>query len=93
MERCWEAKELASSSVPTVQLLSKDHKPVGSNGVPKTRPTCLASRSPNGELSEWLSDIVEAAIHTRGTGEAISTEDVLAMVDKVVERILQEGYE
>ena len=89
MGRVWEAKELQSSSIPVNSYTPKDHKPVGPNGLPKTRPLCGAHRSMNGELSEWLADIMEAMIQAQGdTKEAISTEDVLSQVDKVARELL-----
>ena len=87
MERTWLAKEIQSSAIPLITLLSKDHKPPGEDGIPKTRPTCLAHSSPNGELSEWIADWLEAAIDARGTTEAISTEDMLSKVDRAAQEI------
>ena len=53
------------------------------NGDPKARMVCGASSSLNGEASETCSDILEAAIDSTGSREAISTEDLLADIDKV----------
>ena len=91
MERTWKAKELKSSCIPNQRLLAKDHKPVDGEGRPKTRPVCAAARSPNGELSEFIADIVEAAIDARGTEECISTEDLLSVIVSVSEKILGEN--
>ena len=91
MSRAWEAKELESMTIPTNSYTVKDHKPCDSEGLPKTRPLCGAHRSMNGEISEWVSDIVVPAIRAKGSKEAISTEDVLSMVDQMVPEILQKG--
>ena len=46
----------------------------------------------NGELSEWIADVVEATISAKGTSkESISTEDVLSIVDKVTLQILNQN--
>ena len=48
----------------------------------------------NGEISEYISDCLEAAISALGTSkESISTEDLLSAVDKSVEEILSKNYE
>ena len=44
---------------------------------------CGTSSSLNGEALETCSDILEAAIDSTGSREAISTEDLLADIDKV----------
>ena len=59
MERAWEAKELGATTIPVNSYNVMDHKPADSNSLPKTRPLCWAHRSLNGELSEWVSDLVE----------------------------------
>ena len=90
--RACAAKEMAATSVPLATLLAKDHKNPEVNGDPKTRPVCSASRSPNGELSEWTSDITDAAIEAPGTSlESIGIEELLSMVDKVAEEIGKEN--
>merc|ERR1712112_324577 len=92
MERAWEAKELDSSTVPVVKFLAKDHKAAETNGDPKTRPVCCCSTSINGEMSEYVSDLLEAALSAQGSKESISTEDLLSMVDNAVKRALELGY-
>ena len=79
--------------MPLLSLLAKDHKaPDPTTGDPKTRPVCGASRSPNGELSELLSDVLEAASHAdRRSQESFSTEDFLSKVDSKLEEIGLEG--
>ena len=46
----------------------------------------------NGEMSEYLSDLLEAAINALGSSESIGTEDLLSIVDKGVNRMLKLGY-
>ena len=78
MERASEAKELDSSTVPIVKFSEKDHKTPESNGDPKTRPICCCSRSINDELSEYMEDLMEAALDAKGGHECVSTEDLLS---------------
>ena len=61
MDRCFEFKEPKLTAIPKVKLLMKDHKEPGDDGVLKTRPMFMACRSPNGELSEYLAYIIDAA--------------------------------
>ena len=81
-ERVWEAIELASTTIPLLSLLIKDHKPV-KGGRPASRPVCGASRSINGELSEMLSTILEAVSSSLGGDEVISGEELRSMLDDV----------
>merc|ERR1711954_282286 len=92
MERAWEAKELDSSTVPVVIFLARDHKAAETNGDPKTRPVCCCSTSINGEMSEYVSHLLEAALSAQGSKESISTEDLLSMVDNAVKKTLELGY-
>ena len=71
----------------------KDHKKRGEDGLFPTRPVCGANRSPNGELSEWISDIIDAAIEVRGTSESISTEDLLSLIDSMAGKIRDDNLE
>ena len=60
--RVWQAKELSSTVIPIMSQLVKDHKPPKPDQeAPPTRPVCGASSSINGELSEWVSHIVDSA--------------------------------
>merc|ERR1711954_605624 len=73
-------------------LHCSDFKKPEANGDPKTRPVCCCARSINGELSEYMSDLLEAAIDTRGSKESISSEDLLSLVDKAVRDLISKGY-
>ena len=46
----------------------------------------------NDELSEWIADVVKAAISAKGISkESISTKDVLSIVDKAALQILNQN--
>ena len=84
-ERVWKAKESRSTTIPVLSLLLKNHKCLEDNGDPKSRPVCGASNSMNGELSHWLSDVLEAVMASEDTDEVISSEELLAYVDELNE--------
>ena len=88
--RTCHAKELISTAIPILTLLAKDHKPTNEQGDPKTRPVCGACKSVNGELSEWVSMILDSACQSEPTDESIGTEDMLHEVDKLVEYLRRE---
>ena len=87
--RVWRAKELKSTVLPVNSLLVKDHKELMPEGLPKTRPVCGACRSINGELSEWITEILGAACLCQGEddSEAISGEEMRAELDKVAKEL------
>ena len=91
MDRVWAAKESKSTTIPVLSLLLKDHKGPDKNGNPSSRPVCGASSSMNGELSEWLADILDAVAAAEPTDEVISGEELLAYVDEVNQRLQEEG--
>ena len=90
-ERVWEAKELKSTIIPVLSLLIKDHKQLNPDGSPKSHPVCGASRSINGELSEWISTILDAMAASVETSEVISSEEMLALVDELNSLLEEEG--
>ena len=49
-----------SNIVPTMKLLQKIHKPVPSDGVPKTRAIVGASSAMTARASEFLCDLIES---------------------------------
>ena len=55
-------------------LTPKDQKP-NENGLPKTRPLCKAKRTINGEVSEFVANIMDSAARVFDTKEVISTEE------------------
>ena len=90
-ERVWEAKELKSTIIPVLSLLIKDHKQLNPDGSPKSHPVCGASSSINGELSEWISTILDAMAASVETSEVISSEEMLALVDELNSLLEEEG--
>ena len=73
-------------------LLMKDHKKLGERGLPKTRPVCAASDSLNQELSEWVSEILEAVNDSEEQNdEAVSTEDMISEIDALNKKWEREG--
>ena len=44
---------------------------------------CRASETINQELSEWVSALVEVALQGRDLKEVISTEEMLAHIDRL----------
>ena len=80
-DRVWQAKELKSTTIPMISLLVKDHKELTETGEPKVRPVCGASSSINGELSEWISSILDALADYKETSEVISSEEMLGKID------------
>ena len=75
--RAWKAREAMATIIPNLYIFPKDHKEVGADGQPKTRPVCGASETMNQELSEWVSELVEAALKGMDSKEMISTEELL----------------
>ena len=51
--------------------------------LPKSRPLCGASETVNMELYEDISLIIEAALEAQEQREIISTEELLAKVDRL----------
>ena len=72
-------------------LLIKDHKPLDNEGKPASRPVCGASRSINGELSEYLSVILESVAASMKTDEVISGERLRYMAEKSLQGFEPEG--
>ena len=86
------AKQVCNLVVPLMYLLMKDHKAMGDDGLPKTRPVCGASTSLNQEMSEWVSDVLEAVLDSETENhEAISTEDMLPEIDRLNQKWIEEG--
>ena len=59
----------------------------GLNGKPKSRPVCGPSSSLNGEISEWLADILDSVNESEDTEEVISSEELLSYLDDLAKRI------
>ena len=61
--------------------MTKTHKPVGDNGIPKSRPVVGAAQGLTTAIGDLLADIIEplAKIEPVGT-EAQSTEELLRAI-------------
>ena len=92
-ERVWSAKELRSTTIPVLKMLAKDHKKVDADGLPPGRPVCGASFSINGEVSHYTVDVLGALAAADTTEEVCSSEELLAFVDEVVEKLDQSEEE
>ena len=65
-----------------MKLLVKDHKKMGEDGLPPTRPVVSASGGMNVAFSNLLSDILEPiARAAKNTGEVISSEHLLNKIE------------
>ena len=66
---------------PILRCVANTHKPVGDNGVPKSRPIVGVSNGLTMEIKKLLSDILEplARIHENSTEEH-STEELFSKV-------------
>ena len=91
-ERARLAKEVSNLVIPQLYLLWKDHKKIGDDGLPKSRPVCGASQTLNTEMSEWVSDILESTLATMESSEVISTEDLMSHVDMLNEKWAKDKF-
>ena len=71
------------SYVPPLVMTQKDHKAMGEDGIPATRPICEATQTITQRLSDTLTDILQSVYSCdQETTEAISTEDFLSKIEK-----------
>ena len=75
-------------SIPNLYALIKDHKEIVEGEPVKTRPVCGATESPNGQLSNILSDIINAItkVEDKLDTECRSSEEMRAGVNEVNNR-------
>ena len=67
-----------------MKLLLKDHKPLGADGLPPTRPVVGASKAINVALRNIINDIIESlgkSMHY--SGEVISSEHLLNNINNL----------
>ena len=65
-------------------LLSKDHKPCGPDGLPKTRPVCGSRAGLDYQVQNLLSDVLEpVALQMKDKINAISTEDFISKCESL----------
>ena len=60
---------------------------MGQDGKPASRPVCSASASINGELSEYVSKILESVAAALPTLEVISGEEMRSQIDELVKKL------
>ena len=92
LARVWKAKELKSTCIPVLSLMLKDHKEPKERMLP-TRPVCGASSSINGELSEYLSNIVDSINDFPETKEVISCEEMCGKLDDLNMKLIEEDVD
>ena len=79
-------------SIPSLYALIKDHKEIVEGEPVKVRPVCGAIESPNGQLSNILSDFINAItkVEDKLNTECRSSEEMRAGVDEVNSRAGEE---
>ena len=79
------------SAVAPLYVLRKDHKPCDDETLgPPTRPVCGASVAYNRRLAHLLSMLIKP-IWRNNEGTCTSTEDMMASIQKVNERLAETG--
>ena len=70
-------------SIPSLYALIKDHKEIVEGEPVKVRPVCGATESPNGQLSNILSDFINAItkVEDKFNTECRSSEEMRAGVE------------
>ena len=81
--RCYDNLSSWANDAPILRCVAKTHKPVGDDGVPKSRPICGAATGMTTPVSEILSDILEPLTRTvEDSVEAQSTEELLRKIEE-----------
>ena len=75
--------------IPVLSLMLKDHKELKEGMLP-TRPVCGTSSSINGELSEYLSNIVDSINDCPETKKVISCEEVCGKLDDLNMKVIED---
>ena len=87
--RCRMAMAEDKTVIADLIFTQKDHKPLKEDGMPHTRPICLASTTFDQRISEHLCRVINA--HFQATDkeetEAISTVDMISAVEKLNDQI------
>ena len=87
-QRCWNNLVSDACVAPLLYPSPKTHKPLDSEGNPKSRPIVQASSCVTSHPGEILADILDAAILANPVQhESLSTEEMLAKVDRANEVI------
>ena len=70
---------------PVMRCTAKTHKPLGPNGVPKSRPIVGASKGLTTALGELVSDLLEPlAKGAEDQKEAQSTEELMRAIEDAI---------
>ena len=81
--RCYDNMSSWACDPPVLRCTAKTHKPVGSGGIPKSRPIVGASKGLTTGLGEIISDILEPlASSVLDPREAQSTEELLRLIEE-----------
>ena len=88
--RCYDNVSSWACDPPVMRCLPKTHKPLGPNGIPKSRPVVGASKGITTAIGDLISDIIEplAKVEPEKT-EAQSTEELLRGIQEA-NKTLQE---
>ena len=73
-----------SCAVPAMSLLIKDHKGLGDDGMPSTRPVVSACQGMNTPLSDVLSEVLEPIVRDLSENAAVlSSENMPNLADEL----------
>ena len=79
--RCYNNISSWACDPPFMRCTAKTHKPVGPEGVPKSRPIVGASKGLTTALGELVSDILEPVARVEpDPKEAQSTEELMSAI-------------
>ena len=79
--RCFDNISSWACNPPVMRCMAKTHKPVGANGVPKSRPVVGAAQGLTTAIGDLIADILEplAKVEPEAT-EAQSTEELMRSI-------------
>ena len=79
--RCFDNVSSWACDAPVMRCTAKTHKPLGPNGVPKSRPIVGASKGLTTALGELVSDLLEPlAKGAEDQKKAQSTEELMRVI-------------
>ena len=70
-----------SCNIPVFRFIPKLHKPVGPDGLPKTRPIIEATTSMATRPSEVISAVLDCFIEGTECIECISTDEMVSKIN------------
>ena len=83
-KRMDSALKTTDSRPPPLTLMLKDHKSSRTDGSKPARPPCLARESPNGVMSDILSEITDRISDNLGLDtECLNTEEMCHHINEV----------